>query len=442
MTQGQHHRKGVEETITLERVSLPVKKEALSGAFFWLSAFYLVYCARPGEFARIFLYIPLAKITGLFALLSLIVAVGKTPRKFKDLPKEGRFLLIIIALLFLGAVLSPVWRGGAFFSTIDFAKVSVAWILTFLLITSLPRLKRIIFFQSASVAIICTLAVVKGHSVQRLSGVIGGTYSNPNDLAFAIVLCLPFCLAFFLTAKNGLRKAMWCFAMLIMGVALVLTASRAGFIDLLVAGAVCLWHFGVKGKRLYLIVATVFFGSVLLLVAGKNLMSRFAAISSENVTTGQEASAYESYEERKLLMFRSLDAVRQYPILGVGVGDFAVYSGRWKDVHASYLQIAAEGGLPVLLLYLMFFYRGFVNLKNLRRKKNLDPETKLFAGALVSSLIGFVVGSCFAPEAYQYFPYFTVCYTSVFLAIANERDASEAGTTKLPIGPMRRFAQA
>lgn len=416
------------------------KTKALGRAFFWLSAFYIVYCARPSEFARIFLYIPLAKITGVLALLYL--AVTKTPRRFKDLPKEGTCLLAIVALLFLGAVLSPVWRGGAFFSTIDFAKVSVAWILTFLLITTLAQLKRIIFFQSASVAFICFIAVLKGHSIARLNGVIGGTYSNPNDLAFAIVLCLPFCLAFFLTAKRGVRKAMWCLAMLVMATALILTASRAGFIDVVVAGTVCLWHFGVKGKRLHLILATGFMSVVLLLVAGQRLINRFSAISGTSEVTGEEATAYESYEERKLLMFRALDAIREYPILGVGVGDFAVYSGRWKDVHASYLQIAAEGGLPVLLLYLVFFYQGFVNLKKLRRRKYLDSETQLFAGALVSSLIGFLVGSCFAPEAYQYFPYFTVCYTSVFLAITKEDEPSEVVAKRLLPTTVRRFAQA
>lgn len=426
----------------LERVVQVPEKDALSGAFFWLTAFYVVYCARPGDFFQVLGYIPLAKITGLLALVSLVVAAGKTPRRFKDVPKEGSYLLVIIGLLFLGAFLSPVWRGGAFFTTLDFAKVYVAWVLTFLLITTLTRLKRIIFLQSASVALVSFVAVVKGHSVPRLNGVIGGFYSNPNDMAFAIVLSLPFCLAFLLTARGGLRKISWCFGILMMALALLLTASRAGFIDVLVAGAFCLWYFGIKGKRLYLILATAFLGAVLLLVAGKTLMRRFAAFSAEEVTTQEEDTAHESYEERKLLMVRALQAIGHYPILGVGVGDFVVYSGLWKDVHASYLQIAADGGIPVLILYLMFFSRGFANLKNLRRRKDLDSETKLFAGALTSSLVGFAVGACFAPEAYQYFPYFTVCYTSVFLAMTRERGDSDISTTKLLPEPGRRFAQA
>lgn len=428
------------ETTALDKVLPRKNKDALSVAFFWLTAFYLVYCGRPGDLIRILGYIPLAKITGVLTLLSLIFAAGRTPRKFKDLPKEARYLTIIIALLFFGAFLSPVWRGGAFFTTLDFAKVYIAWVLTFLLITTLARLKRIIFLQSASVAVISFMAILKGHSVPRLDGVIGGFYSNPNDMAFAIVLSLPFCLAFLLSSKSGLSKALWCFAMITMAVALMLTASRAGFIDLIMAGTVCLWHFGIRGKRLYLIGVTFLLGAILLLAAGKTLARRFAAISSDEVTTQQEDTAHESFEERKLLMFKALSAIRHYPILGVGVGDFVVYSGMWKQVHASYLQIAADGGIPVLILYLMFFACGFANLKTLSRRKNLDRDTTLFLGALKGSLIGFVVGACFAPEAYQFFPYFTVCYTSVFLAISNERESLSDTIGKEPSPLPRRHS--
>jgi O-antigen ligase len=399
------------------------EKETLTGPFFWLTAFYFVYCARPGDSISALGYIPMAKITGILALVSLVSAAGKAPRHFKDLPKEATYLFLMIALLFVSALLSPVWRGGAFFSTIDFSKVYVAWVLTFLLITTLKRLRRIIFIQSVSVIVVCLSAIVKGHSVPRLEGVIGGFYSNPNDMAFAIVLSLPFCLAFLLTAKQAFRKLLWCVGMLVAVAALVLTASRAGFIDLIVAGTVCLWHFGVRGKRLYLIGATLVLGAGLLLVAGQSLMHRFAAISGENISSQEQETARASYEERKLLMQRSLDAIAQYPILGVGVENFAVYSGMWKQVHASYLQIAAEGGIPILILYLMFFARGFSNLRQLNRVTNLGHDSGLFVGAMKASLIGFIVGACFAPEAYQYFPYFTVCYTSVFFAMSKERNA-------------------
>src|ERR1035437_6196211 len=78
----------------------------------------------------------------------LFNATGKTKRTLKDLPKEARILLIMIALLYAGAFLSPVWIGGALNRTIDFSKLGIAWVLVFLLVTSFDRLPRIIFIQT------------------------------------------------------------------------------------------------------------------------------------------------------------------------------------------------------------------------------------------------------------------------------------------------------
>ncbi len=394
---------------------------ALKGPFFWLCAFYVVYCARPEDWIPGLASIPLAKITGLIAFIGLLTSLGQAKRGFKDMPSESTFLLVMIAILYVSALLSPVWRGGAFSHTTDFAKVYVVWVLTFMLLTEISRMRRLIFIQSASVAVICMVSMIKGHSQPRLEGVIGGIYSNPNDLAFAIVLSLPFCLAFLLTTQGGLKKLGWIFSMLAMLTALFLTASRGGFITLVVSGLVILWHFGVKGKRRYLIVASVLIGSALLGVTGRPLVQRMIAVSG--VQTQEDASAVASYEQRKFLMSKALEGIAKYPILGMGVGNFQIFSTAWRDVHMTYLQIAVEGGIPSLVLYVLFFASGFRNLRILRRRtKTLDAESSLFAAALHSSLIGFVVGACFAPEAYQFFPYFTVAYTSALLAMVREQD--------------------
>lgn len=393
-----------------------------SAAFFWLSAFYLVYCARPEDWIPGLKYIPLAKVTAVCALIALLFSAGNAQRKFRDRPKEANYLLALILLLFVSAVLSPVWRGGAVSHTLDFSKVFVAWTLTFLLVTDFERLRRIIFVQAASVAAIALVSIIKGHSQPRLEGVLGGIYSNPNDLAFAIVLSLPFCLAFLVSTKSWLKKFLWSASILVMAASLFLTASRAGFIDLTIAGSVCLWHFGVKGRRVYLIVITLALGSLIMVVAGRQLIDRFAAISGTDLNTTVEGKAHSSVEAREHLMRQALVTLEHYPILGVGVNNFTSISGDWHEVHMTYLQIAAEGGIPCFILYILFFSRGFANLRRLRRRRDLDVETTLFVGALHSSLIGFVVGALFAPEAYQFFPYFAVAYTSALLAIVRERE--------------------
>jgi hypothetical protein len=62
----------------------------------------------------------------------------------------------------------------------------------------------------------------------------------------------------------------------------------------------------------------------------------------------------------------------------------------------------------------------------LGKRKDLDPEIKLFAGALHSSLVGFVVGALFSPEAYQFFPFFAVAYCSALYAYVRECDKEKS----------------
>ncbi len=60
----------------------------------------------------------------------------------------------------------------------------------------------------------------------------------------------------------------------------------------------------------------------------------------------------------------------------------------------------------------------------------MTPELKLFTGALNSVLIGFAVGALFSPEAYQFFPFFAVAYTSALLALVKENDRKKVAAAK------------
>ena len=318
MAIGENNNATPAEMLPGRRTSFQIA-DPTKGAFFWLSAFFVVYCARPEDWIPGLKLFPLAKITAILAMWGLFNSLGRTKRTFKNLPKEASLLLTMIILLFVSGFLSPVWKGGAVSRTIDFSKIYIAWVLVFLLITTFDRLRRIIFVQAFSVVVICAAALIKGHSTPRLEGVIGGIYSNPNDLAFAIVLSLPFALAFMVTAKNVVVKVAWLFGMLIMLVAIAETASRAGFIDLIISGSVTLYYFAIKGKRLYLLVATAFLGVLIMSTVGGKLYDRFEALSGDSTT---DQSAYGSYEDRKYLMLRALEGIENYPLFGIGVRNF------------------------------------------------------------------------------------------------------------------------
>ncbi len=293
------------------------------GAFFWLSAFFVVYCTRFQDFIPGMQYLPVAKVPAILAMWGLFNSLGKTKRTFKDIPKMANLLLYMILLLYVGAFLSPIWRGGALIRTIDFSKIYICWVLVFLLVTTFARLKRIIFIQAFSVVMVCIAVIIKGYDVPRLDSVLGGFYSNPNDLAFAVVLSLPYALAFFVVVKNGLAKAFWFVGMMLMLAVIFLTASRAGFIDLVCSYSVALYFIAIKGKRFWLIVASAVLGLVIVSTVGGRLYDRFNALSGDSAV---ERGAYGSFQDRKFLMVRALEGIEHYPLLGLGCRNFETYS--------------------------------------------------------------------------------------------------------------------
>jgi hypothetical protein len=403
-------------------------------AFFWLCGFFIVYCTRFEDFIPGLHFIPFGKITAIMAAYGLFTAMGKTKRTLKDLPTMANLLLYIIILLYISAFTSPIWKGGAVLRTTDFAKIYPCWILIFLIITTFARLRKIIFIQAFSVVLVSCAAIIKGHDVDRLNQVLGGFYGNPNDLAFAVVLSLPYALAFLVMSKNAMGKLFWFVGMLLMTVVMFLTASRAGFIDLICSYSVALYYVAIKGKRPWIIIASVLLGVVIVGAAGGRLYDRFTGNGQGGMT------AEGSLEDRKFLMLRAVDAIEHYPLLGIGVKNFPTYSTIWHTVHMTYLQIGAEGGIPVLILYLMFFYRDFQNMFALHRRKDLTTDEQLIAGALIGSQVGFVVGALFAPEAYHFFPYFAAAFTVTLLQILNERQ-KEGGVTPPPTKKPRHFLE-
>jgi len=378
-----------------------------------LLLFMVVYCARPEDWIPGLSAFPLGKMAGVLALLALMFSL----RQFRSsLPREVIYLILLVGQLFLAAAMSPVWRGGSVQKTLDFAKVLLIVIVMSVAVNTAWRLRRLILIQASSVALIAAVAAWKGHLVGgRLEGTLGANYSDPNDLALAIIISLPLCLALLLLSRSRLRKAAWALAILVMLYTVFLTGSRGGFIALVVTAAVFLWEFAVRGRRRYFLVLAGLAGAILWLSSNGMLADRLNGTfnSQEDV-----ASAYGSAQARQDLFWRSVEVTKEHPLFGVGPGNFEELSGNWHVTHNVYTEMSSEGGMPALILYVLILWFGFKNVKATKRFGWGQKELVVLAGGLQASLAGYVVGSVFASTAYQFFPYLLVAYTTALFSIA------------------------
>jgi putative inorganic carbon (HCO3(-)) transporter len=407
------------------------RRKPLVGAYASLLLFMAIYCARPEDWIPGLSILPLAKMAGVLALLALMFSLGQIR---SSLPREVVYLILLFGQLFLAAAMSPVWRGGAVQLTLDFGKVILIVIVIYLSVNEVERLRRLIFIQATAVAVIAAVAVWKGHLLGgRLEGTLGANYSDPNDLALAIIISLPFCLALLLLSRDGLPKVAWALAILVMLYTVFLTASRGGFISLIVAAAVLLWEFAIRGHRRYLLTLAVLVGVILWQFSSETLVGRLQGTFNPKQGT---AASYDSAATHQQLFWRSVEITKAHPLFGVGPGNFQELSGSWHVTHNSFTQMSAEGGVPALVLYVLILWRGFKNLRATKRLARRRAELCLLARALLASLAGYVAGSVFLSVGYALFPYFLVAYTTALFGIA-KRSAThskerESGSQEKP----------
>lgn len=388
------------------------RRKPLVSAYIALVLFMVIYFGRPEDWIPGLANVPLAKIAGILALLALVFSFRHIRNRF---PREVIYLVLLIGQLFLASMFSTVWRGGAFLLTVDFAKILLIVVVMTAVVNTMTRLRLLIFVQAASVALIAAVAVLKGRLLGgRLEGMLGGNYSNPNDLALAMVISLPLCLGLLFLSRNKLWKVALTLAMLAMAYVVFLTGSRGGFVALTITAVVCLWNFAIRGRRRYILVLVPLAGVILWLSSGDMLRKRLNGTFNQEDDT---ASAYDSAQERQQLFWRSIAVTEEHPLFGVGPGNFQVISGMWRVTHNAFTQMSSEGGIPAFVLYVLILWYGFKNVNASKRFGRGQKESSILAGALQASLAGYVVGSVFTSTAYQFFPYFLVASTTALLWI-------------------------
>ena len=182
-----------------------------------------------------------------------------------------------------------------------------------------------------------------------------GSFPHPNVLAAFLLLCI-FCLYSLWLAKK--RSFVWNCLLIIAGFLIIfafwLSFSRTALLVFLITIPLY-FILLLKQKRNILIFLFIVFCSVLFVfLAGAEVSSRFAISTSE-----QAVGLRAFYNET------ALSIINQYPLFGVGQGNFVweiskaldlMSAWLYQPVHNIYLLIASETGLLGLVAFLMFLF--------------------------------------------------------------------------------------
>ncbi len=200
----------------------------------------------------------------------------------------------------------------------------------------------------------------------RIQGRTVGFIGNPNSLAYVLIGLFPFVLGLaFYVQRRWLRRLL---LLLAAGNLFVIlnTLSRGGFIALVCV--VLLMAFRLSRDR-RLVALLLLLGIVAYLLLPAALFDRFEEVRSLRGN------------DRYLLTIIGAEMAMDNPVLGVGYGNFRRYFPRYDVLHRGgataphnlYTSIAAQTGIPSLILYLLIMTFAWRRLNRIRRSLPGQP---------------------------------------------------------------------
>ena len=328
-------------------------------------------------------------------------------------PREVNLVLLLClaGLLSIPFAISPgeAWE--------EFNGTFIKAVLMFVVIVNAARTRRrLMLLLWLSLAISCVLSVgaINDYRAgrflvvgERLAGVVGGMFGNPNDMALHLVTILPLPVALVFARRNPLSKIAYLTCAALMTAAIVVSFSRGAFLGLIGVAVVLGWKLGRSNRLAVFLLFGVGLAAFVALAPGEyggRVGTIFDTASDLTGSSGQ----------RRDILLRSILVALRYPIFGVGMGNFHFKSFRELPTHNAYTQVAAEMGLAAMIIYVMFIVRPLRKLRRIERESRAARRDSRFyyylSIGLQASIVSYMISSFFGSVAYQFYVYYLVGY--------------------------------
>ena len=382
-----------------------VQKRGHVISFAGLFAFTFLVYFRPYElFPTLSWLSKSAMVVGLLTIAVFVPAQLGLENRITAKPPEIKlaFGLLLTGLLSIPLALNPA---RAFQSFIEYLKVIVMFVVMVNVLRTPRRLTSLILLVLLASCVL-SLGALNDYRLgnlalqgRRIAGVIGGLFSNPNDLALHLVTMIPISFALMLGSRSSLKKCLYlgCAVLLIAG--MVATFSRGGFLGFICVIGFLVWKFAPRNRIVFGVVALTVVMATIAIAPGYR--SRLSNLN--------DASAVARTDDLK----RSILVAARHPVFGVGMDNYIIYSNANKTTHNAYTQVAAEMGIFALLIYLALLVTPFRRLRQIERATwtaRDKQSTYYLAIGLQASLVAYMVVSFFASVAYLWYAYYLVAY--------------------------------
>lgn len=367
-------------------------------AFIGLLLYIVCIYLRPAEWVPVLYGTSVMQIIGIVTTVLWIFSMPISKKKIVKSPLNIFMIGFLFALIV--SHLSHFYFGGALNAFFDFSKVLIMFFLITNVIDSFKKFKitiSLMIFLSLLLVIqgIMQYEMGFGWAGQPLEkGRITwiGIFNDPNDLALAFVIIVPFLLNSIFSSPKMRNKIISLPMLGVMLYGIYLTNSRGGMLSLgVVLFSFPLFYLKKKGHMVLGLIIGMFAITLLFAYAP----SRMADLSV------QEDSAYGRIEA----WYEGIQMLKSAPLFGVGYRMFTDYFH--YTAHNSIILCAAEAGLLGLFFWIGLFYFSFRSLKLIQENESSVEMKNIgqYAYLLQIGMIGFLVSSMFLSRTYILLPY-------------------------------------
>jgi O-antigen ligase len=312
-----------------------------------------------------------------------------------------RLLIVLYLIATVSYFTQPLARNWSASPFLTYTSLVLLVSVAIIVIDTSTRLRRVLMAAVGSVGF-SGLYILREWQKDRGSfpGLRPGwVVGDPNTYAIGAMLCLP--LAFYLMME---RRPAWervyCLCCSIVTLAAVmLGASRGGFLGLSVAFLLA----ALKSRRPFrtLALVSVLLIPTILILPQSPLRRLFHPDWVDNSAVVARQVAWNG----------GLHMIKAHPLFGVGLGNFKPLVVQYESTeqkvqsvaHNSYIEIGAELGLPALGVFLALLIAAYLCLEKVRRQA-VRSGARLYEGAaagIQSGLVGYCVGAFFCTAQYE-----------------------------------------
>jgi O-antigen ligase len=267
-------------------------------------------------------------------------------------------------------------------------------------------------------------------------------YSNANDLAALTFFPLSLCVAVALTEKSIWPKRAAIAGTIVLPLIMLLTQSRGALIGLVATGLV-FFVAHTKGRRARSLLTAAAAAVVVVPFVPRSAWERFSLMKNLTSTTALVEADPEGSAEARYNIWRVAGTIiKENPVAGIGLGVYplahAMYAPRvgvpvsalgFRDTHSTYLNVAAETGIPGAILFLTMVAVVAVPADQMRRRARGTPRAHQLL-ALELGLLGFMLAGIFGSFAKLSFLYIQL---AVMWAVTDITKRELAAASTVPI---------